>query len=496
MKNKHRRQQQVKQGTLHVDRNAAIAARAMRAKAFDRLSSSFTEEAMKVLVDTTFARDSAKEVAREAVDRVLRRGGRDLIALGGGAGTKGLILNEETISWWAEQIEKVVEPYTPQFEKLRSANVETAAANRIIDTVKKGALPAEGKNAAIKSAETHLASAKEKLREAELEEKRKRETLKIAEGELTAAKEHFSDVTGTDYDKFIALCVETSKTILMPPLTSANNAEVGAMGMAHLFIRLGRPMPRAGDPSWFISAYRDHPKLKKMIAFLANLRDLIDPNRGGLDDFLFAWARSAYARLEIGHKIAASFCLTDVPDDFVEAPWEAWSLVVPDGLLGEIARVWSIGLEPVVVLERSGKRYIPTRVEAEMIQCLVRSSALALANPDEFKKKRDHSSIRSAKGRHEGPPDLTQARFMISAPVEVDLRENVAAALEDERLGRKHASPKVQFLVRGHPRMQAHGEGHLLRKKIWIQPFWKGPVEGRILLRPHRVDDPDPGERK
>ncbi len=54
---------------------------------------------------------------------------------------------------------------------------------------------------------------------------------------------------------------------------------------------------------------------------------------------------------------------------------------------------------------------------------------------------------------------------------------------------RNGASPKVQFLVRGHPKMQAHGAGHLLRKKIWVQPFWKGPEGGRVLLRQHKVDE-------
>lgn len=56
-------------------------------------------------------------------------------------------------------------------------------------------------------------------------------------------------------------------------------------------------------------------------------------------------------------------------------------------------------------------------------------------------------------------------------------------------------SPTVQFLVRGHWRQQAHGPGHSLRKPIWIEPFWKGPEEARVLLRQHRVEDQEKPNR-
>lgn len=45
-----------------------------------------------------------------------------------------------------------------------------------------------------------------------------------------------------------------------------------------------------------------------------------------------------------------------------------------------------------------------------------------------------------------------------------------------------------RFVVRGHYRNQAHGAERALRKRIWIQPYWKGPEWGERMNRPYRVE--------
>jgi hypothetical protein len=51
------------------------------------------------------------------------------------------------------------------------------------------------------------------------------------------------------------------------------------------------------------------------------------------------------------------------------------------------------------------------------------------------------------------------------------LRRAMAASEGDaQRVALAH-----RFIVRGHWRWQAHGEGRALRRRQWIQPFWKGP---------------------
>ena len=44
-----------------------------------------------------------------------------------------------------------------------------------------------------------------------------------------------------------------------------------------------------------------------------------------------------------------------------------------------------------------------------------------------------------------------------------------------------------RFMVRGHWKRQPYGKGKLLRKHIWILPFWKGPELSEIVSKPYKV---------
>jgi hypothetical protein len=211
------------------------------------------------------------------------------------------------------------------------------------------------------------------------------------------------------------------------------------------------------------------------------------------------WLASSFARLEIGHKLAASLCLTDIPHDMdVRAPWAAWSLIVPPGLFPPMtdggsevpARFWCLGTEPVFIIASSGR--IMARAEHpsgpiyDAMMALIKGACLALSNPEDFRKERQHRpSARAAKTKRSGgAPDFEQARFLLSAPVKIDLREHLSAVLG----GRKGSSPTVQFLVRGHWKNQAHGPRMSLRKPIFVEAFWKGEEGTRVLLRQVKVD--------
>lgn len=299
-----------------------------------------------------------------------------------------------------------------------------------------------------------------------------------------------------------------AKEVPLPPLTSAANVEACAMGYAHL---MGSLQVDTSQDLKELSARLDIiekcldavPAARKaMLAYAEISRKLHTSAFKNIPNFLFAWRRCGYAKLEIGHKLAANLCLTDVPEGlFVHHPWKAWSLVMPDGLLGDAARVWCFARgedEPadvggVFVIRRDGTLHTElSPVETQMITNLVLGACLALSEPDEFRRDATHKTHDNAPGtprrRKGGEPDFNQLRFQLSAPVKVDLREHVREALEDERLGRKSSSPKVQFIVRGHWRNQAHGPGRALRRMQWIQAFWKGPEESRILLRKVNVD--------
>lgn len=211
------------------------------------------------------------------------------------------------------------------------------------------------------------------------------------------------------------------------------------------------------------------------------------------NQFPNCWLGSSFARLEVSHKLAASLCLTDIPPDMeVKAPWEGWSLVVPSGLLGEhLARIWCVGATVHAIVMKDGVVHaMGGRDERDdysantLIDNLVKGCCLAMSDPEKFDKTKQKGGTKKRSTRS-GPPDLAQARFMLSAPVRMDLREKLRTALSDRRRG---GVPKVQFIVRGHWKQQPWGPGQRLRKTRWQEPYWKGPPESRVLLRNHQLD--------
>lgn len=230
--------------------------------------------------------------------------------------------------------------------------------------------------------------------------------------------------------------------------------------------------------------------------------DLVAPEFSvTIGQFLTRWLRNGFPRLELSHKYAAALCCTDVPPDVeVRPPWPAWSLVLPSELLGPgrlLGRVWIDGTTWVANVWQGGEfecvntASVATASTAIMIENLIRGACLSLSDPEAHRKQQGGQSQKSHGNNRKGPPDLTQARYMLAPPVRVDLRAHIVEALAGGG-----TAPKVQFLVRGHWRQQAHGPGRTLRKPIWIEPFWKGPEDSRILLRSHKLGDDAGGSEK
>jgi len=333
-----------------------------------------------------------------------------------------------------------------------------------------------------------------------------RERIAAAERMLTEARtpgsalKEFKRVTGFTPIEFVAFLKKLALQVPLPPLTSALNVEVATMGVAHV---LWSAMPELSTEGELEAAMEillgtTDPAILRVRNTLRGVLDRLSPSPVAVNlymSFLRRWRESSYARLEVGHKLAAALCLTDIPDDLeIGHPWDAWSLIVPDGLLGELARIWvavpESGDGKVVCFFIDRRGYQITNSEPQftkMAISLVIGCALALSNPEDFRKdKQRRPTARSAKHRTGGSPDLGQARFMLSAPVSIDLRDHVREALSGKT--RRGGSPTVQFLVRGHWRQQAHGPARALRKTLWIQPFWKGPEESRVLLRTYKAD--------
>lgn len=304
--------------------------------------------------------------------------------------------------------------------------------------------------------------------------------------------------------------------VLPPDSKSVANFELEAMNLAYLMYPLWSRERQNNDTDEKIaeltmSLRRKYLAVEKVWAHATKMIEIIDPKVpkwGAIETdetientlgqaWLKKWMDSSFARLEVSHKLCASLCLTDVPEDIeVKDPWECWSLIIPDGVIfNEPCRIWVYEGAPFAMVLNGTFRKIPapTKKSAfetfpdkearvwEMVYNLIRGACLALSNPEDFSKQSAGQGWKSSKkSSRKGPPELSQARFLLSAPVKVDLREEVRRVITGERKG---SSPKVQFLVRGHWRNQVHGPKRSLRKTIWIQPFWKGDEEARVLLR-------------
>lgn len=116
-----------------------------------------------------------------------------------------------------------------------------------------------------------------------------------------------------------------------------------------------------------------------------------------------------------------------------------------------------------------------------LAQRLVAGICLAMSDPANIRQLKPKLKMSLKPKSQRGVP-LTRT-FVLGRPVAVDCRGPVRAYAE----GREGSVPKVQVLVRGHWKMQAHGKGLALRKPIHVEPYWRGPEEAPIPIRPHVV---------
>jgi len=307
---------------------------------------------------------------------------------------------------------------------------------------------------------------------------------------------------------------------LWPPLDTAQNIEVNLMSLGHVhavFSDLRAPFEddqrlKLGlRSSKYTRAYARAVLFFSKGEMAADLEEAgpneISYERTAEADFFWIlsvdWRASGFARLEVSHKLAAEFMFTDVGSVEVNAPWKVWSLIVPPGLLEtdafDLLRVWCIESkgERWLVREKGDKptfkiygpeKFAQYAIHAEMVDALVKSCCLASSDPDRWRKGQwgAASEAKGSKRRHGELPEAG-ARYVLGMPVTIDLREQVREVLR--RGTRKGSSPKVQFPVRGHWRQQAHGPKHSLRRPQWIEPFWKGSPEARVLLRGHKIEE-------
>lgn len=114
---------------------------------------------------------------------------------------------------------------------------------------------------------------------------------------------------------------------------------------------------------------------------------------------------------------------------------------------------------------------------------------LALSDPENVKTVGSSHERYASSGRdpRTGPPE--QRVYQLGKPIKVDCRPAVREWLGGTR---ESGTVNVQFLVRGHWRNQPHGPKKTLRRRQWIEPYWKGEKDAPIPLRSHTLEGEDP----
>ncbi len=246
--------------------------------------------------------------------------------------------------------------------------------------------------------------------------------------------------------------------------------------------------------------------------------------------FAAKWAVHAFQRLMTSHTFAAALMCSDVQKealDGIEQQWDAFLVLVPNGMLVagglEFSRVmvatYSFGARMILmttggpamslhvafagtVLDEAPdlasllvsdaddlNEDLATKRCVVMAKRLVAGLLLNLQDAGTHKVRKVDARPKS-KGREAEPEHRI---VTVGAPLEIDCRDAVKEYVEhgtrsSEKTGRRlRGTPTVQWMVRGHYRMQAHGPKHALRRKTWIRPHWQGHEAALIQTRAAKV---------
>jgi len=238
-----------------------------------------------------------------------------------------------------------------------------------------------------------------------------------------------------------------------------------------------------------------------------------------------AWFESGMPSIEIGHKLAASFMLTSVPKDIVEElrmPFHSFELKVPDGLLTMLSAVSGlrvdtrrIRLAQIPVSDGVGYFFMAENADgSDATNISDTLTSILSADKVEHALKHEEDELREdnrnavlanrlltnvilylnnggerktvgkgrACSRQRGSPEPIKRVFRLTQKVTHDFRQVVY----DYSTGKSHRLT-VQSIVIGHWRMQPCGPKSSERKRLFIEPYWRGPEDAPIALRPHHI---------
>jgi len=233
------------------------------------------------------------------------------------------------------------------------------------------------------------------------------------------------------------------------------------------------------------------------------------------------WVSCGAPAIKMGHTYAAALMATDVPEDKsqIKPPWPFFYIEVPNDLLKSwdtISNQW-VDVVGITVSHYQSKRtnsmvwaystlctsgvslyrfgttvddlvvhpnHLPpgdklsdlilTEVDArtqELIGRLILNTCLAFDHSGTVKPPRKGLRVPQAADL-EAPP---LAVFNIGRTLNVDCRDSVRSYITSSTNSKL---PSVVTLVRGHWKNQRYGEKRSSLKRIWIEPYYRGPEHG------------------
>lgn len=81
--------------------------------------------------------------------------------------------------------------------------------------------------------------------------------------------------------------------------------------------------------------------------------------------------------------------------------------------------------------------------------------------------------------------DPTHRIVTVGSPIKVNFKPQIEQWISSDP--KRQKPPNFQHVVRGHYKRTVVGIGRCGRRVVWIQPYWRGPEDAPILVRPYDV---------
>jgi hypothetical protein len=245
---------------------------------------------------------------------------------------------------------------------------------------------------------------------------------------------------------------------------------------------------------------------------------------------LARWAEGGYPTVEMGHKFAAALLVSNIAPEMLEdmkAPWRSFAINVPDNLIflwceKSKARVpvrqilvlqindqtgcWSFTAytDTVIVwqycppkdllvqrwpedksqnFEASTMSDLDTYAVSLIGRLIVTTCAAMMIHNMSVPTGPGHAAHATARKKGAEPPQMP-SMYKVGRPIKVDFRDHVRAISSGEK---DVSQVSVRTFVKGHIRYWPHNK----EKIIMIDPYWRGPEDAAILVRPHVIIDKD-----